>query len=463
MRNWVDGPSKTRLTVLYGRRRIGKTRLVEETFKDVPLLKFEGLENQPTAEQQRVFLRRMAELTGRREYELVKTSHWTDLLILLSDYLAEAFKDSPVVVFLDEFQWLAAGRAQLVSSLKYVWDNYFSKRSAIQLIVCGSVCSFLVRKVLRAKALYGRIDLEIHLKPLRLPTIKNVFVPARSLREVAELYMAIGGVPKYLEMIDPALPVRANIERLCFSPEGFLVNEFERIFASHFGTNRHYPRILTALSEKSFANRDEIQKACRLASGGTVTRYLEDLELAGFVEAYAPVDSPGAVRGRRYRIVDPYLLFYFRFIRPALRRIRASDAEDSFSTYVSEQRYQIWRGLAFEALCRQHHRLVAEKLQFGAVRYDCGAWFSRHGERPGVQIDLLFIRADQVVTLCEIKFRDRNIGTDVIAEVERKRHMLPNPRNRTIETVLVTASAPTEELRRERYFNRILQLEDIFA
>ncbi len=464
LRSWANETNGSYLSVIYGRRRIGKTRLVEESFKDATLFKFEGLEGQPTNEQQRQFLARLAELSGKPEYRLIKTSRWTDILIILSNYLSEyASNKKPVVVFFDEFQWMASGRTKLVSNLKYVWDNYFMKNNRVHLILCGSACSFLVKKVIRSKALYGRINLEINVKQLQLPEIKNVFQPKRSLWDVVELYMALGGVPQYLEMVDPSRSVRANLERLCFLRNGYLVNEFERIFASHFGTNQHYRRILMHLARNSFASREKLQVVCNLASGGRVTGYLQDLEMAGLVERYTPVDKPRATRVNRYRIVDPYLLFYFRFIQPSLRKIRESTAEPVFSRFVPDRKHDVWRGLAFELVCFQHSHIVAEKLGFSAVNYECGSWFSQAPGQARHQIDLLFVRADRVITLCEIKFQDKKIGKGIIAEVEKKRQGLANPKRFTVETVLVTASDVTEDLKKEKYFNQIVQLEDLFG
>lgn len=458
-----EGGERARLTVLYGRRRVGKTRLVEEAYRGAALLKFEGLEGQRTAEQQRIFLRRLSELSGRPEYRLLKTSSWTDILVALAGYVSESFHHRPVGIFFDEFPWMAAGRSHLVSSLKYVWDNYFSRQKRIHLILCGSVGSFLLKKVVRSQALYGRVGHEIHLKPLALPELKDVFRPRRSLREVVELYMAVGGIPQYLEMIDPSRSVRANLEELCFSRDGLLTTEFERIFASHFGSAGHFRSILGHLSKKGSATREELARGCGLSSGGRISEYLEDLELAGFVERYAPADRPGAERLVRFRIADPYLLFYFKFIRPALPQIQRSAGRPDLARYVSPLRYAAWQGLAFEHISCQHAPLIAEKLGFGAVRYTCGPWFSRGSIHPGSQIDLLFVRADRVLTVCEMKFQEEKVGKGVIPEVESKVRSFPNPRRWTVEKVLITASGATEDLARERYFSRILELEDLFG
>ncbi len=457
--NWNKSGRPAFLSVIYGRRRIGKTRLVEETFKKSRLLTFEGLEGQSTKEQQMQFLARLASISGRKEYQLIKSASWTEILILLSDYIGKR----PTIIFLDEFQWLAASRSKLVSSFKYVWDNYFCKNNNVHVILCGSVCSFLLKKVIRSKALYGRIDLEINLKPLQLPEIKNLFRPKRSLRDVVEMYMSLGGVPQYLKMVDPSLSVRANLENLCFSPNGYLVNEFERLFASHFGTNRHYRKILLILAKHSFATREELQKGCNLDSGGRITRYLEDLETAGFIERYVPVDKPSASKINRFRIVDPYLIFYFRFIQSALKKINQPGRSPNFSSFVPDKRYYVWCGQAFESLCLAHSHLISEKLGFSAVNYNYGSWFSRQPDYKGFQIDLMFLRDDRVITICEMKFQDAKIGKNIIPEIARKRSLLPNPKNFTIETVLITASPATKELINERYFNRILTLSQLFG
>ena len=160
--------------------------------------------------------------------------------------------------------------------------------------------------------------------------------------------------------------------------------------------------------------------------------------------------------------MDPYLLFYFHFIHPVRKKIEISRGDPIFSHYVPERKYSAWKGLAFEFLCFQSGQLIAEKLGFGAVNYEFGSWFSRNRNQDGGQIDLLFIRADRVITLCEIKFQDGKVGKDIMAEVEKKRNVLPNPKGYTIETVLISASPVTDDLAREKYFNRILLLENLF-
>ncbi len=460
LREWDLEWDRPFLSVIYGRRRVGKTRLANEAFKDIPFFSFEGLEGQSSAEQKRAFLLRLAHQSGSKVFEKVVDASWIEILVLLSDFIKEKYGNKPVAVLFDEFQWMATGRTKLVSALKFVWDNYFQKQNRMHLVLCGSICSFLVKKVLRSKALHGRVDLEINLKPLRVTEVKEVFIPKRSLREVIELYMVLGGIPRYLEMVKKNRSAANNLSQLAFSPNGFLVEEFDRIFASHFGSNLAYESIVKFLSTGRGFDSKAISEGCSLAKGGRLSTYLEELELAGFIESYVPVDKPNAKRMTRWRLADPYLRFYFKFIEPNKRAISRSTREMGYEQFVSGQKYAIWRGLAFEHLCRYHHEEIANVLGFGSVRYNSGVWFNRG--KNGAQVDLLFQRADSVITLCELKFQEKPIGTQVIKEVEKKIEVLPNPNGWTIERVLLTSSKPTEALVKADYFHRILTIEQVF-
>lgn len=456
---WEKRLPRGTLSVLHGRRRVGKTRLIKEVFRKHDLLFFEGLEGQSTRVQQQHFLEQLSLLTRRKKYLKDRPNNWSQPLGFLADYIEErAKKGKATVVFLDEFQWMAANRVDLVTRLKFIWDSRLADLP-VHLILCGSISSFMVRKVVRSKALYGRVHLEIHLRPLTLPEIAPLFAK-RNLREVVELYMAIGGVPQYLEMLEPTKSFILNMQKLCFSRHGYLVEEFERLFASHFGRNPHYRRILEDLGKYPSLSREAIAKNCKLDTGGTLTQYLEELELAGFIERYVPVGRPLHSKILRYRMSDPYLLFYFRFIQPALKQI-LSGKEQPVSRYLPDRRLNPWRGIAFERLCFAHADLIAQKLGFSAVSYDCGSWFRRSDSDPGAQIDLLYSRADNVINVCEIKYRTAKSGKGLIKEVQAKVDHFPASPKASIEPILITASDITDALRNEGFFTNILKLEDL--
>ena len=239
LRRFVDQPSRSRITAVYGRRRVGKTRLVNEAYRHARVLHFEGLEGAGSAEQRTHFRNTLYRQSRLEAHRIASTSDWTDLLILLADHVGT----EPCVVFFDEFQWMAAGRNELVGKLKYVWDNYLAD-ACVHLILCGSVSSFLGHKVVPSQALYGRIDEVIRLEPLTFPEARSGFFARRSVIEALEYYLIFGGVPRYLELYDDRRSVRLTMADLCFRPGAYFVDELDRIFVSHFGKVRHYRDIV---------------------------------------------------------------------------------------------------------------------------------------------------------------------------------------------------------------------------
>lgn len=454
----MSRPSPSRLTAIHGRRRIGKTRLVTEAYRGFPLLHFEGLEGASGAQQRKHFLKTLHRHSGLTAHRTASTSDWEDLLILLAEHVAR----EPCVVFFDEFQWMAAERGEIVSKLKYVWDNHLSRAPGIHLILCGSVSSFLVKKVIQSRALYGRIDQVIDLGPLGFPEVRSGFFGGRSALEALECYLVLGGIPKYLEMLDPARSVLLNLSELCFRPGAFFLDEFDRLFVSHFGRVRHYRAIVEFLATRGFATRDEIARKVGLLSGGRISGFLENLSLAGFIEGYGSIHNPGATHLRRYRIADPFLRFYFRFVRPLHGAISRGHESPPIHRALPDRRFGVFLGLSFEHFCYQHAPLIAKLLGFSAVAYEYGSWFRRGDLSTGAQIDLLFKRADRVITLCEVKFRE-HVGKEVIGEVARKVEALSDLGGHTIEKVLISAYPPSKDLEDEGYFSRILTADELAA
>ncbi len=450
------------ITAVYGRRCIGKTRLILEACQESQLLHFEGIEGADSAEQRKHFLKTLARFSGIRAHQIAATADWEDLLILLAEYVASQPADQKQIVFFDEFQWMAAGRIELVGKLKFVWDNYLNPRCNVHLVLCGSVSSFLVNKVIRSQALYGRIDQVINLGPLNFNEVKSGFFPKRTVLEALEFYLGFGGVPKYLEMYRSNRSVRLNLADLCFKPDAYFTNEFDRLFVSHFGKSRHYQSVVQFLADRKHATREEIARFTGQKSGGRISEVLDNLILAGFVESYGSVHNPQANRLRRYRISDPYLRFYFRFIRPLRSRIAVSDQGVALHQALPDKRYDIFLGLAFEHFCYRHAFLIAKKLGFSAVAYEHGSWFKRRDQTTGAQIDLLFKRADNVMTLCEIKYRS-HVNKNVIEEVEAKVEALDVRDSFTVEKVLISARKPSSDIYQAGYFSTILTAEDFAA
>jgi len=339
------------------------------------------------------------------------------------------------------------------------------KNNRVHLILCGSVSSFVVKRIINSKALYGRIDQVLHLREMSLGELGPAFMGNRSTHEQLEYYLAVGGVPKYFELLDDSQSARLNLHRLCFSRDAFFFNEFDRLFVSHFGKSPHFRHVVRALAGKRFLSRADLIARASLPQGGSATRVLDELELAGFVEAYGPLGNDDARMLKRYRVADCFLRFYFSFIYPMRRRIGPSPLP--LHQALPDSRFPVWKGMAFEHFCGQNASALAGLLGFSAVRYDVGPWFGREDMKAGAQIDLLFRRADNVLTLCEVKHK-KTLGTKVISQVEKKVEvLLDGPLNRgkgfTIEKVLISVHPVPRSVEAQGYFSRIIGLDELLS
>jgi len=222
--------SKSELVVIYGRRRIGKSTLINKFAENKKTLKFEGIEG----EQSQYQIQNVSEQLIAKTKDPFAGGTLFDRWEIVFSYLTEKIvinkrRKKKLILFFDEIQWMAAGRSKLISIMKYYWDNFW-KDNHVMLILCGSIASFMVKKVIRSKALYGRVTLEILLQSLSPSESGLFFANKRSKEEILKYLMILGGVPKYLEEIDLNKSFNQNINRLCFENNSYLVNEISKIF-----------------------------------------------------------------------------------------------------------------------------------------------------------------------------------------------------------------------------------------
>ncbi len=202
------GRSKPTVSVVYGRRRVGKSALIRKALEGRPALYFEGLENQPTAEQLANFCLQL-ERQSPTSIAGEKPKTWREAFLLLEPIL----KQQPSCVVLDEFQWMANYRAAIVSDLKMVWDQYLARIPGVSLILCGSIASFMLKRVVKGSAMYGRTDRVIHLREFSLAESAKM-LPDYGREELLDSYMILGGIPKYLELLADYPSLYLAIEEL---------------------------------------------------------------------------------------------------------------------------------------------------------------------------------------------------------------------------------------------------------
>jgi len=318
-------------------------------------------------------------------------------------------------------------------------------------------------QVIHSKALYNRSIYELNLREFSLKEAQE-FLGKRSHREVMDAYLTVGGIPEYLKRIKKYSSIQIGICEESFKKDSYFSNEKRRIFISSFASKAHYQEIIDYLSQVKFASKKEIETFLHTKGGGNLTNVLKDLEMCGFIERYLPYQVDSSSNLVRYCISDNYLRFYFKFISPLSERIQQGDYHRTPLLALNSESYQKWLGLSFERFCRKHAQLIATIIGFSAVRYKSGPFFNRTTvkEQKGYQIDLIFDRADHVLTICEIKYTQSKTDTEVIDEFEKKLSQLPDSRRKTIEKVLVSASGATDALIARAYFDRIITLEDIF-
>jgi hypothetical protein len=331
------------------------------------------------------------------------------------------------------------------------------------MILCGSSPSFMINEVIKSKALYNRSQYQLALKEFNLIEAR-LMLRKLSEREVMDAYLTLGGVPEYLKRLQNSNSVYINICKESFLSSAFFNTECDRIFTSSLSGNKHYKEIVGFLGNRKFSTRNEISKHLKLKTGGLLSNILLDLQVCGFIEKYTPYNLGDNSLLARYAITDSYLRFYFKFIHPYLLEIENGDFDTRPEMAMNMIQYQQWLGYAFEKFCRKYHRVIANILGFGAIKYKSGTYFKRKlsEEDRGYQIDLLFDREDRVITLCEIRYKDSKISSQVIDEVERKTELFENPGQKTIQRILICNNGADESLQRRFYFDRIITLEELF-
>ncbi len=456
--------NKSCLAVIYGRRRIGKSALVKQFSLDKPyFLSFEAVENEDTEGQIQHFTSTLKQQVTDSSLANIRFKQWHDVFTYLTDKVIgkEGFNRSSEkkpVLFLDEFQWMAAGRNRLVSLVKYFWDNHW-KDENLMLILCGSVASFMVKKVLSSQALYGRTNLEIHLRGLLPYEAAQLFMNKRSPEEVLKYQLLFGGVPKYLEEISLNRSFNWNVNRLCFRKNSLMLKEINRIFYSQFREIKTYLRIVKLL-ENGIYSLDEISKKLGIPSGGGLKDYLTNLELAEIIRTYIPYDKSMRTKLRKYTLSDEFLIFYFKFMEPNLRTIEESSSQRLFEAF-SRENFNVWLGFAFERFCVKHAAYLSRLMGFEDDVLAASPHFERGSRR--FQVDLVYKRMDNVITLCEIKHHNKEISPAVIPGMEQRIEFLEVPRGFTVEKALISLYGPDKALRESGYFDHHVVLDQLLG
>jgi hypothetical protein len=250
--------------------------------------------------------------------------------------------------------------------------------------------------------------------------------------------MAMGGVPFYLMQAEPGLSSAQILDSICFSKDGVLRNEFEKLYTSLFDQSVLHTRIVDALQQKrSGMSRNMLLAAAEIPSGGTASLILKELEESGFISSAIPFGkrSNDAI----YRISDEFTLFYFDWIKPLGKR----DAGTGYwMSLQNDPKKRAWAGYTFEGICLKHIQKLKNALGIGMVETFHGPWYyspPKHATVSGAQIDLLIDRKDASVNLCEMKFSESEftVDSDYAKRLRQKKEVFQNV-TKTRKTIFIT-------------------------
>ena len=389
---------ESEFVAVYGRRRVGKTYLVRETFSDRFAFHHTGLPN-ATKHQQLVHFKESLVAAGAR----VKTPrNWFEAFHALREVVARsAFRRK--VVFIDELPWMDTAKSDFLMALETFWNEWASARKDIVLIVCGSAAAWMVKNLFRNRGgLHNRVTARICLQPFTLGECE-MFATDRGLgmsrADIAECYMALGGIPYYWRYLARGISLAQNLDRLCFAVDAPLKGEFDELYSSLFRDAISYKKVVAALAKKKIGmTRLELIETLDISTTGRLSESLKTLEASGFIRSYR---SYGAKKKNAiYQLTDPFTLFHFRFLETP------STDEHFWSSTLSSPAQAAWRGLAFERLCLLHLPQVRRALGVGSIHVEAYGWSFKGDETypDGVQIDLVLERADNVINICEMKY-----------------------------------------------------------
>ena len=459
---------RAQIITIYGRRRVGKTFLVNEFFNNKYAFKHTAVspldENNKT--KRGILKIQLQEFHySMRNYGLSHDepvpANWSEAFHVLQSLMEQKDDGSNMVIFIDELPWMDTPRSNFLLAFEHFCNDWVLARKNVKLVICGSATSWILDKLLNNKGgLYGRITLPIFVEPFTLGECREFFREggyAMDEYDIVQAYMAFGGIPYYLDMFRRGLSVPQNLDAILYGRQAPLRNEFDKLFSSQFANPEQMQHIVTILAGKRGGyTRDEIASKGGFSSGGGLTRLLNALTNSTFITPYIPFGESIT----KYRLADPFCIFYLKHVKDN------TDATSYWQSYYNSPSASNWAGHAFEDVCFAHIRQIKRALGIGDVITRESSWIVPGNENArGMQIDLVIDRDDRKICLCEIKFRqglfsvDRDYAAKIQQRIARTMELAAEPK--PVISVLIT----TYGLQRNEYagkFQKVITLEDLF-
>jgi len=430
---------------IYGRRRIGKTFLIRQFFKEKGIyFELTGIKNGSYKHQLHSFTTEFFRVFGAKPSK--KFNSWLEAFDELRIAVEQSSGTGKIILFFDELPWLATPKSNFIQALDHFWNRYMSDDQRIILIVCGSAASWMIKKIICDKGgLHGRLTEKIRLLPFDLQETEN-FLLSRGIaldrKQLIDLYMAMGGVAKYLTYIEKGRSSLQEVNRICF--HGPLFKEFNELYSSLFSNYNQHISIVKALARQTSGfTKSQISEATGIALGGGLTDILHELEESSFINS--SVSFGKKKYEMRFRLIDEYSLFYIKWIEQA-KSVDLKGCDENFWLKAGNSPSgRSWFGYAFEVLCLKHIRKIKEALGIAGVITNESSWIYKPstGDDKGAQIDLIIDRADNCINLCEIKFVNEifSIDKDYAVQLRSKKNIFIE-KTKSKKSVFLTLITP---------------------
>ena len=394
--------NRSEFVIVYGRRRVGKTFLVDTFFDKKYDFTYVGGHKLSKVKQLRGFAKALKKAAGLKLQP--KFSSWEDAFDALEEYIESLPDEKRKVIFIDEMPWIDTPQSEFVEALESFWNGWGARRKDIMFVASGSASSWMMDKLVdNPGGLHARITNNIYIRPFTLKETEE-YLFSRGIRwsryQILQLYMVMGGIPFYLSLLDSGQTLIGNIDRLFFRKNSELRTEFDELYNAVFNKADKYLEIVSLLN----GNHDgmtytELQESSSL-EGDRLTIVLRNLERCDFIVSYQQYGNKS--RGTLYRLVDFYTLFYYKFID-------ALDSKDEqwWTHNYNSHSVESWQGYAFELVCLTHLPQIRKSLGISGISTSASSWRytpSKNEKRERAQIDLVIERGDRTINLCEMKF-----------------------------------------------------------
>ena len=391
---------RSEFIALYGRRRVGKTFLVNQVFEGRFSFKMTGVIEGTLQDQFTAFSDAMEDYG----YNLPETpKDWMSAFIALKNALKEAAKKGErCIIFIDELPALDAENSNVAGAIGYFWNSWASLQGNVVLIICGSATSWMITQVIDSKGgLHDRLTEEMPIHPFDLHEVESFckehhFIWNRQM--LLQTYMVFGGIPYYLSLLDNKESLVQNIDRLFFSNGMKMRREFRRLFNTLYKNPDKYIEIVKALAKsRQGMTRGQLAAALKCDNNGHLGDKLEDLVQCDLIRKNIVREKEIKSKDAIYQLCDFFSLFYLTFVD------RAEIETNYWMHHINTPEVNIWMGLTYERICLAHIPQIKRALRIDGISTLNYSWRSKVS-KPAAQIDIIIERADKIVNVCEVKY-----------------------------------------------------------